>query len=149
MSTLRIITLLIFLFSFGTLFSQANQNEYAENIVVNLNNNVINSFSINKDSTLMSLSLYIKGYESKKKREQAMILFRKKYNKAVFISPSFTMDIISLEKPEKLKSLDNIKYLFASNFSKSDLKTSNPFFIIIKQKDGTYLKWKSSVLAVE
>jgi hypothetical protein len=149
MSTLRIITLLIFLFSFGTLFSQANQNEYTENIVVNLNNKVINSFSINKDSTMMSIGLYIKGYESKKKREQAMILFKKKYKNSDVDFPSFTMNIISIEKPEKLKSLDNIKYLFASNFSKGDLKTSNPFFIIMKQKDGTYLKWKCSILAVE
>ena len=109
--------LLIFLFSFGTLFSQANQNEYTENIVVNLNNKVINSFSINKDSTMMSIGLYIKGYESKKKREQAMILFKKKYKNSDVDFPSFTMNIISIEKPEKLKSLDNIKYLFASNFS--------------------------------
>jgi hypothetical protein len=99
------------------LFSQANQNEYTENIVVNLNNKVINSFSINKDSTMMSIGLYIKGYESKKKREQAMILFKKKYKNSDVDFPSFTMNIISIEKPEKLKSLDNIKYLFASNFS--------------------------------
>jgi hypothetical protein len=97
----------------------------------------------------MSIGLYIKGYESKKKREQAMILFKKKYKNSDVDFPSFTMNIISIEKPEKLKSLDNIKYLFASNFSKGDLKTSNPFFIIMKQKDGTYLKWKCSVLAVE
>lgn len=149
MPTIRIITLLIFSLSFESLFSQAIQNQYTENIIVSLNNKVVNSFSINKDSTKMSIGLYIKGYESKKKREQSMIMFRKKYNKAEFIAPTFTLNIISIEKPQKLKSLDNIKYLFASIFTKGDLKTSNPFFIIIKQKDGTYLKWKCSVLAVE
>lgn len=149
MSTIKIQFILFFQLAFTVMFSQANQKEVSENIIVNLSHKVIKSYIIDKDTTSISICLYIKGYESKKKREKDLILFKKKYNGSDFVTPSFTINIVSLAKPERLYSLDGIKYTVASTFSKGNLKTSNPFYIIIKQNDGTYLKWKSFEMPVE
>lgn len=43
---------------------------------------------------------------------------------------------------EKLISLDGINYISTTKFVKEYLKRTNPTYIIYKQSDGTYLKWK-------
>ncbi len=149
MSTIRILIVLFFCISFPSVFSQTNQNTIAENIVVNSNAKIVKSYILNKDTTSMSISLYIKGYQSKKKREKELALFKKKYHNAIFKSPSFTIDIISTCNPDRLKTISDMKYLNAAVFCTGNLKRTNPFYIIIKQKDGTFLKWKSSVTPIE
>ena len=50
---------------------------------------------------------------------------------------------MSLEKPEKLNSIDDIKYISTEQFSKTrSIQITHPSYIIYQQKDGAYLKWK-------
>lgn len=52
------------------------------------------------------------------------------------------MTFESFKKPKKLISLDGINYISTTKFVKEYLKRTNPTYIIYKQSDGTYLKWK-------
>ncbi len=139
--------------SFNTFFSQETTLKYNSIIIlVNQKDSLISSYHVSSDTSSISLSIYINGFESKIKREKIISDNKKKMHtkrKQYIELPTFAINFLSLEKPEKLVSLEGIKYISAKDFSKSNFKTTNPTFIIVKQNDGSFLKWKTFVLPIE
>ena len=135
--------------SFNTFFSQETTLKYNSIIIfVNQEDPLISSYHVSSDTSSISLSIYINGFESKIKRENVISDNKEKLHnkrKQYIELPTFAINFLSLEKPEKLVSLENIKYISAKDFSKSNFKTTNPTFIIVKQNDSSFLKWKTFV----
>ena len=135
--------------SFNTFFSQETTLKYNSIIIlVNQKDSLISSYHVSSDTSSISLSIYINGFESKIKRENVISDNKEKLHnkrKQYIELPTFSINFLSLEKPEKLVSLENIKYISAKDFSKSNFKTTNPTFIIVKQNDSSFLKWKTFV----
>ena len=135
--------------SFNTFFSQETTLKYNSIIIlVNQKDSLISSYHVSSDTSSISLSIYINGFESKIKREKIISDNKKKMHtkrKQYIELPTFAINFLSLEKPEKLVSLEGIKYISAKDFSKSNFKTTNPTFIIVKQNDSSFLKWKTFV----
>ncbi|WP_395062054.1 hypothetical protein [Flavobacterium sp.] len=147
------LTIFILMLSFNTFFSQETTLKYNSIIIlVNQKDSLISSYHVSSDTSSISLSIYINGFESKIKREKIISDNKKKMHtkrKQYIELPTFAINFLSLEKPEKLVSLEGIKYISAKDFSKSNFKTTNPTFIIVKQNDGSFLKWKTFVLPIE
>lgn len=144
----KLLTLLFLVFSFFT-YSQNNQNQKELNIFIK-KEKLIEFYKINMDTTSISVSIYINGYESKKKRTKCINDYKKGKKVETSIGmPTFSINFIGLTKPEKLISIDKIDYISVKQFVLGDLKTSNPTYIIRKQKDGTYLRWSTNEMTVE
>lgn len=118
--------------------------------LVDLTDPLVANYSVSKDTSRISISFYINGYESKLKREKVIkerndILNKQKRSKYIKL-PIFSINFIGNGKPEKLSNLDcRYKTLSELYFN------SIPFqiYIIIKQTDGTYLKWLAVMLPEE
>ncbi|WP_395064523.1 hypothetical protein [Flavobacterium sp.] len=149
MSIKNKLTIFILMLSFNTFFSQETTLKYNSIIIfVNQEDPLISSYHVSSDTSSISLSIYINGFESKIKRENVISDNKEKLHnkrKQYIELPTFSINFLSLEKPEKLVSLENIKYISAKDFSKSNFKTTNPTFIIVKQNDSSFLKWKTFV----
>lgn len=141
--------IIILLFCSCLTFSQKNNNSESLNILIVQGEKQIESLIINKDTTRCSISFYINGFETKKKREKAICSYKKNAKNNSLGLPTFSINFISSWKPEKLVSLNGIDYISITEFIKSNLKTTNPTFIILKQNDGSYLKWKVIILSPE
>jgi len=132
------------------MFSQ-EQNEYKRNsIYLNLNDQALESYKIDKDTLNAHFSIYYKKYDSKKEREIVTKIYATKFkniktsgeNPSEVIPPSFSIVFyVSNRKPEKLKSLKGVKFITLKQFRDNNYVTSNPTYIIHKLKNGTYLRW--------
>jgi len=136
--------IIFLLFNFYLSYSQNSKNPKELNILIITNEKLIKSFKLNKDTTNLLIDIYINGYESKKKREKIISDYKKGNYIRTSISgpPPFFMTFESFKKPKKLISLDGINYISTTKFVKDCLERTNPTYIIYKQSDGTYLKWK-------
>lgn len=143
----KIIILLIF--HFFSSYSQNNTNIKQQYIRVVKGDKQIESLIVNKDTTSFSISIYINGFESKKKREKALSYHKKKNFKKNLLLPSFTINFISSWKPEKLFSIVDIEHISVKEFANSNLEITHPTYILLEQDDGSYLKWKVFHLAPE
>ncbi|HSD06599.1 hypothetical protein [Flavobacterium sp.] len=147
----RIITLLLILLSSNFVISQTTKSNDNRPFLVNLNDPLVAHYSVSKDTSRMSISFYVNGYESKQKREKAKKERIDKLNKQkrpdYVRLPTFYINYIDVQKPEKLTTLD-CDYKTLNEFNSS---TSTQFliYIIIKQDDGTYLKWSPVLLPEE
>ncbi|HEY1196676.1 hypothetical protein [Flavobacterium sp.] len=115
-----------------------------------LDDPLIAHYSVSKDTSRMSISFYVNGYESKQKREKAIKARQDEWNKQkrreYVRLPTFYVNYFDTEKPERMSSLDcdyrNLNELFENN-------TEFLIYLIIKQDDGTYLKWSPVLLPEE
>ena len=156
MSKIKLIVT-IFIFSIKIMFSQEH-NEYKRNsIYLNLNDQALESYKIDKDTLNAHFSIYYKKYDSKKEREIVTKIYATKLkniktsgeNPSEVIPPNFSIVFyVSNRKPEKLKSLKGVKFITIKQFQDSLYFARDPTYIIHKLKDGTYLKWKTSILDV-
>ena len=118
--------------------------------LVDLTDPLVAHYSVSKDTSSISISFYINGYESKQKREKAIkerndILNKQKRREYIKL-PIFSINFIDIGKPEKLSNLD-CRYKTLNKLYVNSI----PFqiYIIIKQSDGTYLKWSTVMLPKE
>jgi hypothetical protein len=157
MSKLIMKILILFFYSLTLLYGQESPPLY---VCLDLKDKLVENYKINKDSSALSLKLYINGYELKENRNNFIRLFRHLQKKnelgMVFINgvriinPSsiFTLTLYNLNKPEKILNRNDINYVtveeFCRNLSKPSNPTrlTNPTYIIYKLKDSTYLKWE-------
>ena len=145
------IVFIFLIFSLNFSFAQKWEEPDPLYICIDLKEKYIQSYSIGKNNEIASFAIYINGYESKEKRKKSIDNYNKKavsYHDKKTIReyieyPNFSISFMSLEKPEKLNSIDGIKYNSTEQFSKtSSIQITHPSYIIYQQKDGTYLKWK-------
>lgn len=131
------------LFFYLNCFSQKNNDSI---ILINKNDKLISLLSINKDTTMFSLGVYINGFESKQKRENELKKFKnQKKDKEL---PTFSINFLSSEKPKRICSLLNLKYIELKEFN-PNIIIANPTYILIKQKKGGYLMWKCILNSIE
>ena len=132
------------------MFSQEHNEYNRSSIYINLNDKTIEKYSINKDTTSASFSIYYKKYESKKERDKAIKIYNSRVknirtsgeNPSEVVLPNFSISFLVFnEKPEKLKSLQGIDFITLKQFRDNNYVTSNPTYIIHKLKNGTYLRW--------
>jgi hypothetical protein len=146
MSTIiKRIFLTLFISSFYLSFAQVKKERNYITIYIDLKDKAVRSYSIYKDTMGASFSIYIEKYESKKERDKAIQKYKNRIGDPDSVGlPSFSFAFyVFNRKPEKLKSLDGIKYITIKEFRKNNYKTTSPTFIIHKLKDGTYLRWKT------
>ena len=132
------------------MFSQEHNEYNRSSIYINLNDKTIEKYSINKDTTSASFSIYYKKYESRKERDKAIKIYNSRVknirtsgeNPSEVVLPNFSISFLVFnEKPEKLKSLQGIDFITLKQFRDNNYVTSNPTYIIHKLKNGTYLRW--------
>lgn len=139
---------IIFIFSFYLSFSQEQNEPKSVIIYINLKDKALESYTIDKDTTGASFSVYLKGYESKKKRENAL----KRYNNLIGDPSSESFPVFSIafyvfsRKPERIKSLAGVEYITLKEFRDSNYPETSPTYIIHKLKDGTFLKWEAHTM---
>jgi hypothetical protein len=145
MSITRKTALFILLFFYLFSFSQNKKECNYVTIYIDLKSKAIETYSINKDSTKAHFSIYIEKYQYQKDREKARKEFKnRKGDPDLRWLPDFSIVFYDFnKKPERLKSLDGIKFITIKEFRKNNYKTTSPTFIIHKLKDGTYLRWKT------
>lgn len=130
-----------------------SQNPTIDNspFLVDLTDPLVANYSVSKDNSSISISFYINGYESKQKRENAIkernnILNKQKRREYIKL-PTFSINLIDFGKPEKLSNLHcpykTLNELYVNSFP------FQIYIIIIKQSDGTYLKWSTVMLPQE
>ncbi|MFB9078801.1 hypothetical protein ACFFLS_11150 [Flavobacterium procerum] len=156
----KLIKVIAFIFVFNLSFSQ-EKNKKLNNfttIFISLNDKAIEKYSISKDTTSASFSIYYKKYMSKKERDKAIKEYNKKIENrktstddpsSVFL-PDFSVSFIAflsnpVTKPEKLKSIKDLDYLTIAEFQDHNYVSTPMVYIIHKQKDGTYLRWETIV----
>jgi hypothetical protein len=144
------IILILFMGSFSFTFSQEQKERKYITIFIDLKDKALKGYSISRDTMKAHFSIYVKGFESKANREKAI----REYYQGPENSngePSFIITFYAFEsgpifKPERLKSLDEIKYITLKEFRDRNYPQSSPTYIIHKLKDGTYLKWETNTL---
>lgn len=125
-------------------FSQVNSEKKEIIVYFDLKYKAINSYFVKIDSSEATFSIYTKGFETKKSRDQAVQKFKNKKegdpdNRWI---PNFTVSFISFSKPEKLKTIKETKYLTIDEFRNKLFPQGYPMYFIYKSRDGYYLKWK-------
>jgi hypothetical protein len=138
--------------SLSTMYSQINKSKDYSILYIDLNDRALESYQINKDTTIASFSIYIAKYESKKAREKA----KKQYDFEIkniknykgdpdnISLPNFSISFYAYNIiPERLKTLKGVNYTTIEDFRKKNYKTMSPTYIIHRLNDGTYLKWKT------
>ncbi|MFT5252303.1 MAG: hypothetical protein ACI87N_001310 [Flavobacteriales bacterium] len=137
-------TILIFILSFSCMsFAQEKTT-----IFLDLNDKITGKYSFGKDTTSATFAIYIEKYQTKEARDKATNEYYKDprdRNSAGLPSFSVNLSVFGI-KPEKLKSINCIKYLTVEEFRENGYKTTAPTYIIHKLNDGTYLKWKTYTL---
>lgn len=117
-------------------------------ILLDLNDKITGKYGFNNDTTAATFAIYFEQYQTKKVRDKAMKDYYddpRDRNSAGLPNFSVNLSVFGL-KPEKLKSLDCIKYITVKQFRESGYKTTAPTYIIHKLKDGKYLRWKTYTL---
>lgn len=147
MSGIKTTTILLFLSFCSISFAQELKQEKTT-ILLDLNDKITGKYGFNNDTTAATFAIYFEKYQTKKARDKAT---KDHYNdprdrnSAGLPNFSVNLSVFGL-KPEKLKSLDCIKYITVKQFRESGYKTTAPTYIIHKLKDGTYLRWKTYTL---
>ena len=141
------IAILILILSFNFVCAQKTTLINNSTILVNSKDSLLAYYSTTKDTSRVSISIYINGFESKKKREKVIAEYKNKRNSDSKL-PTFSANFISVTKPEKLNSLDGVNYISTKQFNPY-IQIQNPTYFIVKQNDGTYLKWKTILYAEE
>jgi hypothetical protein len=149
MSTImKKIILILFISSFCLSFAQVKKERTYLTIYIDLKDESVESYNINKDSCKAHFSIYFEKYEYEKDREKARKEFKnRKGDPDLRWLPDFSFVFyVFNQKPERLKSLDGIKYITIKEFRKNNYKITSPTYIIHKLKEGTYLRWKTITL---
>jgi hypothetical protein len=136
--------------SSSVIFSQNSINKEDRTFLITLNDPLVAHYSVSKDTSRMSISFYVNGYESKQKREKAIKARQDQLNKQkrrdYIRLPTFYVNYVDIQKPEKMTILDGdyrtLNELFTGN-------TKFLIYLIIEQDDGTYLKWSPVLLPEE
>ncbi|WP_157498585.1 hypothetical protein [Flavobacterium sp. F52] len=134
--------------SSNLIFSQNKKCNDNRPFLVTLNDPLVAYYSINKDTSMVSISFYVNGYESKQKRDKAIKARQDQWNKQkrrdYVRLPTFSVNYFDIGKPEKLITLGY------------DYQTLNEFkgvpsriCIIVRQDDGSYLKWSPIIFPEE
>lgn len=139
-------TILLLLFTFS--FAQEKNKDKNNPILIEQEDQLLSFYSISKDTISCSIGIYINGFESKNKREKATNHYKKNGSNNSIGLPTFSVNFISFIKPEKIISLKNIKYSKLKDFNSKN-PILNPTYFLVKQNDGTYLKWKTSIVSIE
>ncbi|WP_123923561.1 hypothetical protein [Flavobacterium tructae] len=139
-------TLCVAILFFNALIAQEKKGNKLITLYLDLKDKSLREYSINKDTTGASFSIYIKKYESKKERERVTEKYRNQIDDPDSIGlPSFSVGLYVLnEKPKRIKSLKGIEFINIKQFQKNGYITSNPTYIIHRLKDGTYLQWSAT-----
>jgi hypothetical protein len=148
--TKQIIVCLVMVLSSSVIFSQNSINKEDRTFLITLNDPLVAHYSVSKDTSRMSISFYVNGYESKQKREKAIKARQDQLNKQkrrdYIRLPTFYVNYVDIQKPEKMTILDGdyrtLNELFTGN-------TKFLIYLIIEQDDGTYLKWSPVLLPEE
>lgn len=151
MSMIHRLIIVILIFSFNCIYAQEKSLSNNDIILINPKDPLLAYYSVTKDTTRASISIYINGYQSKKKREKITSEYKLKTNRkraAYTKLPTFSVNFLSITKPQKLTSLDGFDYITANEFDPYS-KIASPIYLIMRQNDGTYLKWKTTVLREE
>lgn len=147
------IIFIVFINSFYLSFSQNDGRKLITIYIDNLKDKALESYSVNMDSTSAHFSIYMKGFESKVKRERVIREYYKGPKNSngeptfVFTFTAFLFKPVM--KPERIKSLNGIKYITVKEFRNSNYPVSSPTYIIHKLKDGSYLRWKTMFMPIE
>lgn len=146
----KILVFVFIILSSNLVFSQKTKDNDNLPFLIIPKDPLIAHYSVSKDTSSISISFYINGYESKQKREKAkkerMDKLKKQKRPDEIWLPTFSVNYIDLEKPEKMKNLDgNYRLLNEFNVNNIPLQAC----IIIKQNDGTYLKWSTVMWQTE
>lgn len=136
----------VYFISIVFMFLSPKQDAKKLVIFANTKDNLIANLSINKDSTGLSFGIYVNGYENPKKRQEAVNKRNerlKNKNTDYVHLPTFAVGFIGFTKPETVNVFKEKNAISIDEFSKrSDIKITSPTYIIFKQPDGSYLKWK-------
>ena len=114
MSTIiKKIILTLFISSFYLSFAQEKKERTFMTIYIDLKDESLESYNINKDSCNVHFSIYIEKYESKKERDKAIQKYKNRIGDPDSVGlPSFSFAFYAFnQKPERIKSLDGIKYI--------------------------------------
>jgi hypothetical protein len=97
--------LFILVLTFNLSFSQEKPLCNNFNILVGYKDPLLAYYSVEKDTSGASISIYINGYESKEKRKKIIAKYKNKANikRDVYINlPTFSINFLSVKNPEKL-----------------------------------------------
>ena len=157
MSAIKKIFIFLLLNCFYPSFSQTIKKRNDQVVLLDLKSKAVREYTFDKDTMNAHFSIYIKKYESKKERDKAIKIYNEKVkniktsgeNPSELRLPDFSVGLYAYNrKPEKLKSLKGVKFITIKQFQDSLYFARDPTYIIHKLKDGTYLKWKTSILDV-
>lgn len=142
---------LVFLVVSCFLYTQEDKNQESTTILINLKDKSLESYTINKDSTFVRFVFYIKGFETKQSREMELQKYKNRIGDPNSAGPpEFSIGFSSFSafshRPKKLASLNGIKYITLDKFRSNNFRSTNKVYIIHKLKNGTYLKWETSMI---
>ena len=118
-------------------------------IFIDLKSKLVQNFGVANDSSHASFSFYYRGFESKKKREEAIAKYNSNRRNIGTTLPSFFVNFWSATKPENLRNIDKAKLTSLEKFVSENIIVSNPAYVIYRKEDGTFDKWKIILLAEE
>nr|WP_315221051.1 hypothetical protein [uncultured Flavobacterium sp.] len=157
MSIIKISLVFFFLNFFCISFSQVAKKRNDQVVLLDLKSKAVREYNIHKDTMSARFSIYIKKYESKKERDKAIKIYNEKVKniKTSGENPSelrlsdFSIGLYVFDrKPQKLESLQGIRFITIKQFQDSIHFSRDPIYIIHKLKDGTYLKWKTNIMDI-
>ncbi len=157
MSTIKKTLIFLLLNCFYLSFSQTIKKRNDQVVLLDLKSKAVREYNIHRDTMSARFSIYIKKYESKKERDKAIKIYNERVkniktsgeNPSELRLPDFSVGLYVFDrKPEKLKSLDGIKFMTINQFQDSINFARDPIYIIHKLKDGTYLKWKTNIMDI-
>lgn len=157
MSTIKYLLVFLFLSSFYLSFSQVEKKRNSKIVFLDLKSKALREYTIDKDTSGVHFSIYVKKYQYKKERDKAIKIYNERVknirtsgeNPSEVRLPDFSIGFYSWgRKPEKLKSLKGIKFITIKQFQDGIYFVRDPSYIIHQLKDGTYLKWETYTMDV-
>ncbi|MEO8237608.1 MAG: hypothetical protein ABI576_05815 [Flavobacterium sp.] len=157
MSTINFFFIFLLLNCFSLSFSQTVKKRNDQVVLLDLKSKAVREYNIHKDTMSARFSIYVKKYESKKERDKAIKIYNEKVkniktsgeNPSELRLPDFSIGLYVFDrKPQKLESLQGVKFITIKQFQDSIHFARDPIYIIHKLKDGTYLKWKTSIMDI-
>lgn len=157
MSTIKKNFIVLFLNCFCLSFSQVEKKRNDMVVFLDLKSKALREYTIDKDTTGVHFSIYVRKYQSKKERDKATKIYNERIknirtsgeNPSEVRLPDFSVGFyVYSRKPEKLRSLKGVKFMSISQFQDSIYVATEPTYIIHQIKDGTYLKWDTYTVDV-
>jgi hypothetical protein len=142
-------TILLFLGVVSFLYAQEDKKQESTTIFINFEDHSLESSTINKDTTFVRFTIYLKGYETPLARKKELKKYKNRIGDPNSAGPpefsiGFSNFSACSQKPEKLASLNGIKYITLDEFKSDNFRSTKKVYIIHKLKNGTYLKWETS-----